>query len=162
MVPCDGTGGEFVRCRSDERQRFHKAYSFCGRQRIKQRSLRSFGCQTGTAKRPSACRRDRNRVGARILFGSVPRQKSAIQHAPNHIRKRRPIDTRRFHEHCLTGLVLLIERSKHKILLPRQILVARFSGKQISEELIAPAKQVRWRARELTAPVRFALSRRGH
>jgi hypothetical protein len=57
---------------------------------------------------------------------------------------------------------MLIEGGEHQTLLSREILVAGLLCEQITKELIAPAKKVRWRAGKLKAAIRLALSRCAH
>ena len=146
-----------LRCRRDQCERSDEPYAFGGRKRIKKTALGPFRRQPGAAQYPASCMADENFVGPSIALRTAARQEASRKHAPNHFRERRAIDARGFDERRLARAVVLIERGQHQILLFRQIFVAGFLGKQISEILIAPAKEMRRCASELKAAVRLAL-----
>jgi len=137
---------KLVRCRGYQRQRSDEPTALRRRKRLKQGALRPFRRQSGAAQYPASCLRDGNGVRAAVSLRPATRQKSAGKHPPNHFGKRRAINPGGFDKRGLVRAVVLIKRSEQQILLLRQILAAGFQRKQITEKLIAPAKEMRWSA----------------
>jgi hypothetical protein len=161
-VPNDIASDYLVRCRRNKPKRLYKPGPFCGRKRFEQAALRFLYRKPSAAQCATTRRRYRKNIGAGIIFGSIPRQEPASEHAANHFGQCRAIDPRRFYKHGLAGAIMLIQSGKHEILLPCEVLVARRLCKQVSKELIAPAKKMRRRASKLNAAVGLALSLRAH